>query len=209
MFKKENITRKSNLETNDSISCYLGHGAQQNPHAYEAFYNLLDTIKPARILEIGTAVGGFTIFLKLICNEITPNTNILTYDIHGRYEHESLKNLEIDVRIENVFTDDYSSVKQEVIDYIQQEGVTLILCDGGYKIGEFNLLANYLKTNDIIMAHDYASTPEVFNNSINLKLWNWHEIQDLDIQKSVEQNNLHPFMQEQFTPAVWVCKIKK
>jgi hypothetical protein len=209
MFKKENITRKSNLEANDSISCYLEYGAQQNPYAYEAFYNLLNITKPARILEIGTAMGGFTIFLKIMCNELNLNTNILTYDINDRYEYELLKNYNINVKIENIFDQDYNHTKPEIIDYIQQEGTTLILCDGGYKIGEFNLLSNYLKLDDLIMAHDYASNSSFFNEQINMKFWNWYEIQDSDIQTSVEKNNLKSFMQDEFTPAVWVCKIKK
>lgn len=209
MFNKENITKKSNLEQHDSISCYLGHGAQQNHYAYEAFYNLLSTVKPSRILEIGTAMGGFTMFLKFICNDLKLNTNILTYDIHGRHEHQLLKDSGIDVRIEDIFNGNYTQVKQEIINYIQQDGVTLVLCDGGNKIGEFNLLSNYLKPNDIIMAHDYASTPEFFREQVSMKFWNWHEIQDSNIQDSVIKNNLEPFMQEQFTQAVWVCKIKK
>jgi predicted O-methyltransferase YrrM len=208
MFKKENITRRSNLEQHDSISCYLGHGAQQNPHAYEAFYNLFNTVKPARILEIGTAMGGFTLSLKLLCNDLKLDTNILTYEINNN-NYNSLREIGIDTRIENIFGDNYSQVKQEVIDYIQQDGVTIILCDGGNKIKEFNLLSNYLKPNDIIMAHDYASNQEFFNENVNMKLWNWLEIQDSDISEAVSKNNLEPFMQEQFTQAVWVCKIKK
>ena len=208
MFKKENITRRSNLEQHDSISCYLGHGAQQNPHAYEAFYNLFNTVKPARILEIGTAMGGFTLSLKLLCNDLKLDTNILTYEINNN-NYNSLREIGIDTRIENIFGDNYSQVKQEVIDYIQQDGITIILCDGGNKIKEFNLLSNYLKPNDIIMAHDYASNQEFFNESVNMKLWNWLEIQDSDISEAVSKNNLEPFMQEQFTQAVWVCKIKK
>ena len=209
MFKEENITQRSNLEQHNSISCYLGYGAQQNPHVYEVFYNFLDTIKPTRILEIGTAMGGFTMFLKLTCNELNLNTNILTYDINGRHEHETLKNSGIDIRIENIFNGDYSQVEQSVIDYIQQDGITLVLCDGGYKIGEFNLLSKFIKQGDFILAHDYASTPEYFDNHVNLKLWNWHEIQDLDIQEAVNNNNLEAYMHEQFQQAVWVCKTKK
>ena len=209
MFKKENITRESNLAEHDSLSGYLGHVAQQNHYAYEAFYNLLNEVKPSRILEIGTAMGGFTMFLKLTCNDLNLNTPILSYDIHGRQEHLSLIEKGVGVRIENVFNDTYSDVKQEIIDYIQQDGTTLVLCDGGWKIGEFSLLSKFIKQGDIIMAHDYASTTDYFNNHINLKFWNWLEIQDSDIQSAVSSNNLEPFMQEQFTQAVWVCKIKK
>lgn len=209
MFKKENITRESNLAEHDSLSGYLGHVAQQNHYTYEAFYNLLNEVKPSRILEIGTAMGGFTMFLKLTCNDLNLNIPILSYDIHGRQEHLSLIEKGVDVRIENVFNDTYSDVKQEIIDYIQQDGTTLVLCDGGWKIGEFSLLSKFIKQGDIIMAHDYASTTDYFNNHINLKFWNWLEIQDSDIQSAVSSNNLEPFMQEQFTQAVWVCKIKK
>lgn len=209
LFNKENITKRSNLEVHDSISCYLDYGAQQNPYAYEAFYNLLDNVKPSRILEIGTAMGGFTMFLKLISDDLDLNTNILTYDIHGRHEYEVLKNNNIDIRVENIFNENYSLVKSEVIDYIQQNGTTLILCDGGWKIGEFNLLSKYIKLGDIIMAHDYAPTKDYFEEHIYMKYWNWFEIQDSDIQHSVEQHNLESFKQDEFTQAVWVCKIKK
>lgn len=209
MFKKENITRQSNLEVHDSISCYMNHGAQQNPHAYEAFYNLLNEVKPARIIEIGTSMGGFTMFLKLVCNDLGLNTTILTNDINYQPGYEFLKDNGIDVRIENLFNGDYSQVNSDAIDYIQQDGTTIVLCDGGYKIGEFNLLSQYIKNGDIIMAHDYASTPEYFRENIYMKFWNWHEIQDSDIQESVKKYNLEPFMQDQFTQAVWVCKIKK
>jgi len=95
------------------------------------------------------------------------------------------------------------------MNFIQQEGVTIVLCDGGYKIGEFNILSKYIKPEDFILAHDYASTDEFFDEYINMKFWNWHEIQDSDIQESVEKHNLKPFMQDEFTKAVWVCKIKK
>jgi hypothetical protein len=209
MFKEENITRKSNLAEQDSLSCYLGYTAQQNPNAYKTFYNFFDTVKPSRILEIGTAMGGFTLFLRLCCNDLELNPVIKSYDIHDRQEYDAIRKNNIDVIIENIFNSDYSEVKQEIINFIQQDGTTVVLCDGGYKIGEFNLLSKYIKPGDFILAHDYASTLEYFNEHVNLKLWNWHEIQDLDIQEAVNNNNLEPYMHDQFQEAVWVCKIKK
>ena len=49
---EDKVYKKSNLEHNDSISTYDGWGAQQNPNAFEVFYNFLNEIKPLRILEI-------------------------------------------------------------------------------------------------------------------------------------------------------------
>lgn len=209
-FNEENITKRSNLEISDSLSSYQGHEAQQNPFAYEVFYNFLKTTKPKRILEIGTSSGGFTLFLRLICTDLELETEIVSYEIHDRPSYEFLRSKGLDIRIKNIFKEDYSDVTiQEPIDYIQQDGTTVVLCDGGYKIGEFNLLSKFIKSGDFILAHDYASTSEYFNENINLKLWNWHEIQDLNIQDAVNNNNLEPYMHGEFQKAVWVCKTKK
>lgn len=210
MFSEENITKKSNLAEHDSLSSYLNYAAQQNHHAYEVFYNFLENTKPSRILEIGTALGGFTTFLRLSCNDLNLQTEIKSYDIYDRgYDYDILREKNVDVIIENIFNNSYTTVKQDVIDYIQQDGTTIVLCDGGYKIGEFNLLSKFIKPGDFILAHDYAPTVEYFKEHINLKFWNWHEIEDSDIQESTDKYNLEPFMQDDFEKAVWTCKIKK
>ena len=66
-----------------------------------------------------------------------------------------------------------------------------------------------LKKGDIIMAHDYSPNSEYFEENINNKIWNWHEIKDTDIEDTVNECNLKPFMQEDFQKVVWVCKIKE
>ena len=208
-FNEENITKRSNLEISDSLSAYLGHSAQQNPFAYEAFYNFLNTVKPKRIIEIGTASGGFTLFLKFCCTDLDLETDIVSYEIHDRPSYDFVRSHGVDIRVENIFGENYSSVTQEPIDYIQQEGVTVVLCDGGHKISEFNVLSPFLKPGDFIMAHDYACNSTYFSENIEKKYWNWLEIQDSDIQQAVDSNNLESFMQEEFNKAVWVCKIKK
>lgn len=208
-FNAENITKKSNLEVSDSLSAYLGHSAQQNHYAYETFFKLIQEIKPSRIIEIGTAMGGFTLFLKMCCNDLELNTDIISYEINGRDSYDFIREHNIDVRVKNVFFENYSGVEQEIIDLILEEGVSIVLCDGGHKISEFNLLSKYLKPNDIIMAHDYAANTQYFDETIKNKYWNWLEISDSDIQDAVTSNNLHPYMQDEFNKAVWVCKIKK
>lgn len=209
MYKEENVTRKSNLELSDSISAYNQHAAQQNHFAYKIFYDFIETVKPSRILEIGTAMGGFTMFLHEVCKEYELNTVIRSYDIHGRHSYQDMINLGVDVRVENIFNDNYTEVSQEVIDFINEPGTTIVLCDGGYKIGEFNLLANYIKSGDFILAHDYARDAEYFAENINMKYWNWHEIQDSHIEAACELNELLPYNQDEFDTCVWVCKVKK
>lgn len=204
----DEITKEVNLIMNDGLSSYMGMASQQNHNVYEIFYNFLNDVKPKRILEIGTALGGFTQFLKKVSDESQLDINILSYDIYEMTWYQTMIQNDIDVRVENVFDSNYQSVKQEVIDFIQQGGITLVLCDGGNKVGEFNLLSNYIKEGDFIMAHDYADNRENFDTNFNRKIWNWHEIQDSDINESCLRNNLKSYNKEIFDSVVWVCKTK-
>ena len=209
MIFENKITRKINLEENDGLSSFMGMTAQQTHEVYEVFYNFLNEVKPVRILEIGTALGGFTQFLKWVSEEINHPIDILSYDIYGRSWYDDMINSGIDVRIEDIFTDNYQGVKQEVIDFIQQDGVTIVLCDGGNKIGEFNVLSNFIKSGDFIMAHDYGENKEVFETKINRKLWNWFEISNDNIEESCVSNNLDYYNKETFENVVWTCRQKQ
>lgn len=171
---KERITKFSNLEIGDSLSSFDGHVAQQYHGVYEVFYNFLKDVKPVRILEIGTALGGFTAFLKICCNELGLNTNIRSYDINSNPWYQDIINMGVDIRVENIFSDGFEGMDEEVINYIQGDGRTIVLCDGGWKIGEFNLISKYLKNDDFILAHDYAENKEKFELNIKNKIWNWH-----------------------------------
>lgn len=204
----DEITKKVNLIMNDGLSSYMGMASQQNHNVYEVFYNFLNEVKPKRIIEIGTALGGFTQFLKKVSDELQLNINIVSYDIYEMTWYQTMIENGIDVRVENIFDSNYQSVKQDVIDFIQQDGVTLVLCDGGNKVGEFNILSNYIKQNDFIMAHDYVDTRENFNENYYEKIWNWHEISEGDITNACERNNLKNYNKEIFDSVVWVCKTK-
>jgi len=205
----QRITKYSDLENNDSLSSFDGHSAQQSHKAYEVFYNSFKELKPKRVLEIGTALGGFTVFLKTICDELNLDTKILTYDINELSWYNDIRNLGVDLRVENIFNSDFTEVKEEVVDFIQEDGLTIVLCDGGYKIGEFNLLSNYIKKGDLILAHDYAKDFNFFESNIKYNVWNWCEITEKDISNAVTENELTPFKEEDFTNCAWVCKQKQ
>jgi hypothetical protein len=119
----------------------------------------------------------------------------------------------IDFRIKNVFNQPYSDLDiqhvEEVKSFIQQSGTTIVMCDGGSKRNEFNILTPFLKSGDIIMAHDYAPNSEYFETYINGKVWNWHEIEDAHIAECSQKYELEPYLQEEFQKVVWVCKKKK
>jgi hypothetical protein len=205
---QENITKFTDLTKNDSLSAFRGHTAQQSHNAYQVFYDFISEVKPVRILEIGTALGGFTEFLKIITDELNLNTKILSYDISERPWYNQMIEKGIDVRVENIFNEDWTGVKQDVVDFVQQDGLTIVLCDGGWKIGEFKIFSKLIKNNDFILAHDYSISKEIYELEIKDKIWNWCEITESDIQESVIEHNLKSYNQDKFSQAVWVCKIK-
>lgn len=205
---QENITRLTNLKDNDSLSAFRGHTAQQSHNVYQVFYDFISEVKPNRILEIGTALGGFTEFLKIITDELNLDTKILSYDISERQWYHQMIEKGIDVRVENIFNEDWTGVKQEVVDFVQQDGTTIVLCDGGWKIGEFKIFSKLIKEGDYILAHDYSISKEVYESKIKDKIWNWCEITEEDIEESVISNNLKSYNQDKFSQAVWVCKFK-
>jgi cephalosporin hydroxylase len=206
---QENITRLTNLKENDSLSGFMGNTAQQFHGAYEVFYEFLKEVKPNQILEIGTALGGFTNFLKLSIDDLGLSTKILSYDISERPWYKDMITSGIDVRVEDVFDFAALTVKQEVEDFVKQDGITIVLCDGGWKIGEFKILSEHVKSGDFILAHDYAENKEVFESNIFGKVWNWHEIQDSDIREASDKNNIEIYKKETFENVAWTCRVKK
>lgn len=205
---EEYITKRTNLEIDDSLSEFRRGSAQQSHLAYEVFYNFLKEVKPSRILEIGTALGGFTEFLKFVSDEENLGIQLLTYDIAERPWYNQMIEKGVDVRVENIFNEDWTGIKQEVVDFIKQEGITIVLCDGGWKIGEFKVLSGLIKVGDFILAHDYAENEEVFKEKIFKKIWNWCEIKNSDVLPHCLEHNLDYYEKEIFEGAAWTCRKK-
>ena len=185
---------------------------QQRPEISDAFEKLLTKIKPKQIIEIGTAGGGTTLSIRETLDEIgLSDTNIKSFEVKEHKWFSEMRKRNIEIIIENIFSKSYKEIeKPEMVEsFIKREGTTLILCDGGSKINEFNLLSKYLKSGDIIMAHDYVDTKENFLKNYKNKIWNWREIGDEHIKNTCEKYNLKSYMKETFDKVVWVCKIKE
>lgn len=199
------ITKYTNLDDNDSLSSINGHACQQHHNVYQVFYDFLEKEKPNKILEIGTSLGGFTAYINLVSKDLNINSYIRSYDICDKPWFNELKNSGVDLRIENIFINNYSDIDMDVKEMIIDNAKIIVLCDGGNKKGEFNIFAKYMKPGDIIMAHDYAPNTEYFEQYMRNKIWNWHEIQDSDIIDSCEKYGLKPYMREEFLSVAWCC----
>jgi hypothetical protein len=205
----DKITKRSDLENNESLTTYDGEWeAQQNYKAFETFFYFLKEVRPTRILEVGTSKGGFTYFLNESCKVLNLDCHILSLDINEYPWYPKMIESGIDLRIENVFDENYTEVKDYIKDFISSEGTTVVLCDGGNKQKEIEVLSNYLKDGDFILGHDYAYDKETFTEKINGKIWNWLELTESDIKDTCLKNNLVDYRRELFESVVWVCKMK-
>ena len=174
---------------------YKGIFTQQNKNFYPAFEKLIAQENIVRVLEIGTATGGFIRAVR----DLT-DAEIITYDVLETKHKTTLEENNISVNVKSVF-EDYEIVE----DYISGKGQVLVLCDGGNKIKEFDVFSKLLKSGDIIMAHDYSRDEDLFQAYIKNHVWRWCEIQYKDIAMAVETNNLEPVLTEDFQEAVWTC----
>lgn len=193
------------------ISEYKGMIAQQHENAYSIFKSFLAEIKPKRILEIGAGSGVFTLFLKDTLEELgLYDTKIKTFEVNPIRIHDILLENNIEILDINIFDHSYMKLEKPeyVVPFIQEEGTTLVLCDGGHKVAEFRELSKYIKNGDYIMAHDYATTTEYFEEHINNKIWLWLEIQDYQLEDVFIENNLVSYNQEEFQKIVWLCRKK-
>ena len=174
--------------------------------------------QPSQVLEIGTSYGGLTLLIRDTLNKLgLSDSDFRTYDVMETNRYwldEAIKGgSRIDFRIKNVFNQPYSDLDEqyaeEIREFIERPGKTIVMCDGGSKKNEFNILSKFLKPGDVIMAHDYAPNSEYFETHINGKVWNWHEIEDSHINECCEKYELEPHLQGEFQKVVWACKKKK
>jgi hypothetical protein len=177
---------------------------QQNPKSFEVFKEFFkDNRDIDLIIDIGAGFGGFTLFLYEQSKII--DSKFISYE-SDKNKCDNIKNIDkdIDIRCKNVldvFT--FNEIERE----IENSKKTLILCDGGNVSKEFNDFSKIIKKDDIIMAHDYAPNRRVFESEYKGKIWDWLEISDKDIKKSVEDYGLVNFY-ESLNEVAWVSKRK-
>lgn len=182
---------------------YRGVPVHQNGYVGDVFRALFRTFKPVKVLEIGTADGGLTILLRDLLDEAgLKATDLWTCDpiVRDRPHliHPGIMYYAVDAL--------NSSVLEYHVKYA--EGPALVLCDGGNKVAEFNHYAKFLRSGDVIMAHDYAPDHHYFKNVMQNQRWNWWEIQHSEIVESCLRYELDEFMQEEFQRVAWACRRK-
>lgn len=177
---------------------------QNGPIAFDTLFKsfINNGKKIGRIIEIGTAHGGLAVLFGVFA--CAYGCKSITYDIADTPNYKDLfERLSIDFRQKDVFGD-----REALITDIQQEGATILFCDGGNKIREFNEFAPHLKTGDVIIAHDYSVDAEWYREHSHNNIWSFFEINYASIQEAVEQSNLKPILPEVFSKAAMCAFVK-
>ncbi len=195
-----------------SVSRFFGFEMQQRVLTVEAFSILFSSTAAegtlfSRIVELGTGLGGLAVFLGLYAAR--NDCEMHTIDIEDSTSPKTLdvlRSLGVKSWYGDVLSDD--RMINMIKSLISSDGASLLLCDDGNKVKEFNLYAPSLKVGDVIMAHDYMETYERFKDEYEGKIWDSCEITYSDIHGVCSACHLEPFMQDVFDPFAWVCMRK-
>jgi hydroxymethylpyrimidine pyrophosphatase-like HAD family hydrolase len=136
---------------------------------------------------------------------MNPSGKLISFDIDGTINHTN--RTDIDFRVQSCFDEQPFN---EIIELIQSEGRTLVVCDGGDKPKEFNTFSKYLKSGDVIMAHDYCESQTEWKEKTDY--WQWPYEADTfpqSIESGIKENNLEPYKYEEMKFLLWASYIKK
>jgi hypothetical protein len=156
------------------------------------------------IVEIGSYNGGLSSY---IFDSKKQNANFTSYDIEPSINMAKQQRNDIDFRIGDCFEENYY---KEIIELINQNGKTLLICDGGNKTKEFNEFSKYLKKDDVIILHDYKQDTQSWKNAT--EYWQWpygFETEYDSIKDAIIQNNLEEFNNRNANFFMWGSFIKK
>lgn len=155
------------------------------------------------IIEIGTYNGGLSTW---VFDNKQETAKFVTYDIDITVRAPNLNPM-IDSRLGDCFSE---STFNDIIKMIKSNGKCLVLCDGGNKPKEFNEFSKYLKSGDHIMCHDYCKDEN--NHQFITSYWQWPYHVDTfyeNIENSITENNLEPYMHDSWQFFLWGSYIKK
>lgn len=156
------------------------------------------------IIEIGTYNGGLSSY---IFDSKKDETIFVTYDIDPKVNILRERRNDIDFRIGDCFEE---IIFKEITNFIKRKGCTLLICDGGDKIREFNLFSKHLKKDDIIIIHDYKQDNKLWDEAC--EFWQWpYGYQSLyqDIKSAIIENNLQEYKNKESNFFLWGSFIKK
>jgi hypothetical protein len=183
-------------------TCPLGFPMSQNRMAVPTWSHAFEIYPPARVLELGTAGGGFITALAVHAWNLEPRAAVHTWDLSQ--PNEKIAPLAAFLGVQFHVADIWES-EAEIRQLIASPGVTYLLCDGGDKARELATFASSCKPGDVLAAHDYDAVhdrdPSV---PLSERPWQWSEIRMAHGDTVATANDLEPWRQDAFDAAGWL-----
>ena len=148
------ITLPDNLGPKTSI---FGVEAWHSPMALWCLENVLDVLRPSRIVELGTGYGGVTAYLGMWAS--VNGAHVLSIDAADTVPGElarTLKRLPVCLEHRDIFAADTVEFLRLMIDD-DAAGDILLYCDGGNKARELKTFAPFVRPGSVIGCHDWAT----------------------------------------------------
>lgn len=188
-----------NLDGVSALS--MGMPMSQNRWAVPTWSYAMEIYPPARIIELGTAGGGFITALAVHAYNI--GARVISYDLAPPDERYTKLGTFLGIEYR---TGDMWKLRNEIITNIKLPGVTYVLCDGGNKPLELATFAPLLKPGDVIAGHDYDAKHEIDPGiPMGTRPWQWSELRKWQGDEVADVNGLVPWMQTFFDDAGWLC----
>lgn len=179
---------------------------QQTPETIITLNKLLNNFQPSRIIELGTGLGGLTVLFGIWAN--THDCRVYSCDVHIR-DYKALALIEkLGVKFHE--WDIYQSHDEYEIGSLIRwsNGPVLLMCDAADKPRSFNLYAQYLRSGDVIMAHDYYINEDDFKKYFHG--YTAFETSEDSIKESYDKYNLiEHSLQKEFRQSGWCIRIKQ
>jgi len=183
---------------------FFGLLMQQSPQALIAFSTFFIQNKVSQVIELGTGMGGLTILLG-ICAQLKHFT-LHTFDNNLNSVSPPIAKILESLPIDRQIGDVHIELTDTVQDLIKLPGPSVLLCDNGDKVREFNMFSVYLKSGDWIFAHDFHESRTIFTANEQNLFWPNLEISLENIQKIIDSQHLKKgLLYDSFLLGNWAC----
>ena len=173
------------------------HTASQVFYIEDVFREYFEVaLTPQLIIELGTDNGSFSEIVYRLRTKINSNFEFYSFDIKERP-------IELPTRVIFERIDILKNLPK--IGALIEEN-TLILCDNGNKIEEVWGLVPYMKTDCVIMAHDYFKDAPTFHLEAS---WPVCEIEFNNVRPLLPKYGLELYHPEIMDKGLWLSLIKK
>lgn len=138
-------------------STFAGVPAIQAWQDFMLWEEFLNGNKPEVLWEIGTFLGGFSIYLSTQCN--LRNIGFSTFDFQKYYRSDDVAHINSGTDDEfehmDVFDDKFTNMLQRTL-LAPDTTPFMLFCDGGNKPKEMQTFSKMLRPGDLMAVHDFT-----------------------------------------------------